>query len=115
MWITLGIISLRLDKWQVIDYDDAMSTITTSNSPSRNFNNGGAFRQPAAPAPVAAVNAVAIRSLPLKVSAKGAVSVYGLGRFPVTLYTSQMLALLDNKDAILAFIEANAASLAVKA
>ena len=90
-----------------------MSTITTSNSPSRNFNNGGALRQPAAP--VAAVNVVAIRTLPLKVSAKGAVSVYGLGRFPVTLYTSQMLALLDNKDAILAFIEANAASLAVKA
>lgn len=75
----------------------------SSNSPSRNFNNGGA------------VNAVAVRTLPLKVSAKGAVSVYGLGRFPVTLYTSQMLSLLENKDAILAFIAANSTSLAVKA
>ena len=61
-----------------------------------------------------AIAALSIRTLPLKVSAKGAVSVYGLGRFPVTLYTSQMTALLDNKDAILAFIAANAGSLAVK-
>jgi hypothetical protein len=49
------------------------------------------------------------------VSAKGAVSVYGLGRFPVTLYTSQMLALLANRDAIVAFIEANSATLTTKA
>jgi hypothetical protein len=58
---------------------------------------------------------VAARPLTLKVSAKGAVSVYGLGRFPVTLYTSQMERLLDNKAHIQAFIEANAASLMVKA
>ena len=58
---------------------------------------------------------VAARPLTLKVSAKGAVSVYGLGRFPVTLYTSQMERLLDNKEHIQAFIEANASMLTVKA
>ena len=38
--------------------------------------------------------------LSLKVSAKGAVSVYGLGRFPVTLYQEQWLKLLDRSDEI---------------
>lgn len=44
----------------------------------------------------------------LKVSEKGAVSVYGLGRFPVTLYASQMLNLLEKRDEIVEFIAANA-------
>jgi hypothetical protein len=39
----------------------------------------------------------------LRVSAKGAVSVYGLGRFPVTLYKEQWMKLLDVADAIRAF------------
>ena len=43
----------------------------------------------------------------LKVSEKGAVSLYGLGRFPVTLYKEQWLAALDKGDAIRAFIKAN--------
>lgn len=43
----------------------------------------------------------------IKVSAKGAVSVYGLGRFPVTLYSSQWLILLALADDIRAFINAN--------
>ncbi|MGA3028429.1 MAG: hypothetical protein ABSF98_27090, partial [Bryobacteraceae bacterium] len=43
----------------------------------------------------------------LKVSEKGAVSVYGLGRFPVTLYQEQWLKLLDRGDAIRAFIAQN--------
>lgn len=50
----------------------------------------------------------------LKISAKGAVSLYGLGRFPVTLYGSQWLALADKLPEIIAFIEANKAKLAVK-
>lgn len=50
----------------------------------------------------------------LKVSEKGCVSVYGLGRFPVTLYRGQMEKLLGEKENILAFIEANASKLAVK-
>ncbi len=50
----------------------------------------------------------------IKVSAKGAVSIYGLGRFPVTLYKQQMLALLDMGEEIRAFIEAHEAELKVK-
>ena len=57
---------------------------------------------------------VAVRTLPIKVSAKGAISIYGLGRFPVTLYKSQMIALLANKDKIESFIERNDSLLASK-
>jgi hypothetical protein len=53
-------------------------------------------------------------NLSVKVSAKGAVSVYGLQRFPVTLYASQWEALLDKADGIRDFIAANTDSLAVK-
>lgn len=52
--------------------------------------------------------------LSLKVTEKGGVSCYGLGRFPVTLYLSQWERLLAAKDEIVAFIEANRASLATK-
>ncbi len=41
----------------------------------------------------------------MKVSEKGGVSVYGLGRFPVTLYQEQWLKLLDMADEIRAFIK----------
>jgi hypothetical protein len=44
------------------------------------------------------------RSASLKVSEKGGVSVYGLGRFPVTLYKEQWLKLLGMADEIRAFI-----------
>lgn len=50
----------------------------------------------------------------LKVSEKGAVSVYGLGRFPVTLYKEQWLKLLDMSGDIRAFIAANEAQLKAK-
>ena len=40
----------------------------------------------------------------MKVSEKGGVSVYGLGRFPVTLYQEQWTKLLDMADQIRAFI-----------
>lgn len=43
----------------------------------------------------------------LKISEKGAVSVYGLGRFPVTLYQEQWLKLLDMADDIRSFIKEN--------
>ena len=43
----------------------------------------------------------------MKVSDKGAVSVYGMGRFPVTLYKEQWLRLRDIADEIRAFIAAN--------
>jgi hypothetical protein len=45
--------------------------------------------------------------LSLKVSEKGAVSVYGMGRFPVTLYKEQWLRLLAAGDEIKGFIEEN--------
>jgi len=50
----------------------------------------------------------------MKVSEKGAVSVYGMGRFPVTLYKEQWLTLLDLSDDIRAFIAANEAQLKAK-
>ena len=52
--------------------------------------------------------------LAMKVSEKGALSVYGMGRFPVTLYKEQWLKLLEMADEIKAFIEANNESLKSK-
>ncbi len=49
-----------------------------------------------------------------KVSQKGAVSVYGMGRFPVTLYKEQWERLLAEKEDLLEFIEENKADLTVK-
>jgi hypothetical protein len=50
----------------------------------------------------------------MKVSEKGAVSVYGMGRFPVTLYKEQWLKLLNMSDEIRAFIAENEARLKAK-
>jgi hypothetical protein len=50
----------------------------------------------------------------MKVSEKGAVSVYGMGRFPVTLYKEQWLKLLDMSAEIREFIAANATRLKTK-
>ena len=47
------------------------------------------------------------KGVSMKVSEKGAVSVYGLGRFPVTLYQEQWLKLLDLSDDLRAFIKEN--------
>ena len=46
----------------------------------------------------------AAKGVSLKVSEKGGVSVYGLGRFPITLYKEQWTKLLDMADDIRAFI-----------
>jgi len=54
------------------------------------------------------------KGLSLRVSEKGGVSVYGLGRFPVTLYREQWLRLLDMAEEIRAFINANASKLKAK-
>jgi hypothetical protein len=45
--------------------------------------------------------------LRLKVSEKGGLSVYGLGRFPVTLYKEQWTRLLDNVEEIKKFLQEN--------
>lgn len=47
----------------------------------------------------------------LRVSEKGALSVYGLGRFPVTLYREQWEKLLGMTDEIRRFIQDNDSSL----
>jgi hypothetical protein len=54
------------------------------------------------------------RGVSLKVSEKGGVSVYGLGRFPVTLYKEQWVRLLDMAEDIRAFIKENDTSLKSK-
>jgi hypothetical protein len=50
----------------------------------------------------------------MKVSEKGAVSIYGMGRFPVTLYKEQWLKLLNRAEEIRAFIAENEARLKAK-
>ncbi len=54
------------------------------------------------------------RGMSLKVSEKGALSVYGLGRFPVTLYKEQWQKLLGMADEIRAFLKENDARLKSK-
>jgi hypothetical protein len=54
------------------------------------------------------------RGVSLKVSEKGGVSVYGLGRFPVTLYKEQWSKLLAMADEIRAFIAEHEAELKAK-
>lgn len=61
-----------------------------------------------------AAKAAAPKALSLKVSEKGAISVYGMGRFPITLYRSQMEALLAHKPVILEFIKNHEGELAKK-
>jgi hypothetical protein len=43
--------------------------------------------------------------LEFKIGEKGGVSVYGLGRFPVTLYYEQWIRLLDNAEELRGFLE----------
>jgi hypothetical protein len=62
----------------------------------------------------AALKSRSQRGVSLKVSEKGGVSVYGLGRFPVTLYKEQWARLLEMADDIRAFIRDNEAKLKTK-
>ncbi len=62
----------------------------------------------------AALKKGAASGISMKVSEKGAVSIYGMGRFPVTLYKEQWLKLLDMSADIRAFIDANDARLKTK-
>ena len=62
----------------------------------------------------AALKAQATRGISIKVSEKGGVSVYGLGRFPVTLYKEQWSKLLDLAEDIRAFIKSHEAELKAK-
>ena len=62
-----------------------------------------------------ALKRASARGLSLRISEKGALSVYGLGRFPVTLYKEQWNRLLDMAEEIRTFIEANEKQLKSKA
>lgn len=62
----------------------------------------------------AALKAKPARGVSMKVSEKGGVSVYGLGRFPVTLYQEQWLKLLDLSEEIRVFIKENEGKLKKK-
>lgn len=61
-----------------------------------------------------ALKAKTTRATSIRVSEKGGVSVYGLGRFPVTLYKEQWLKLLDMTDQIRTFIAENEGKLKTK-
>jgi hypothetical protein len=54
------------------------------------------------------------RGVSMKVSEKGGVSIYGLGRFPVTLYKEQWEKLLDMAEDIRSFIKENHSKLKIK-
>ena len=62
----------------------------------------------------AALKKGAATGITMKVSEKGALSIYGMGRFPVTLYKEQWLKLLDMSEDIRAFIKANEGTLKTK-
>jgi hypothetical protein len=62
----------------------------------------------------AALKARGSKGVSMKVSEKGGVSVYGLGRFPVTLYQEQWLKLLDLSEDIRSFIKENEGKLKKK-
>jgi hypothetical protein len=53
-------------------------------------------------------------TLTMKVSEKGALSIYGMGRFPVTLYKEQWLKLLSIAEEIKSFIKENDSALKTK-
>lgn len=53
-------------------------------------------------------------TIKLKVSEKGAVSMYGIRRFPVTFYADEWARILGNADQVTAFVEANRSKLSFK-
>ncbi|MCM2321885.1 MAG: hypothetical protein NDJ90_01340 [Oligoflexia bacterium] len=62
----------------------------------------------------AALKNTKAKGLSLKISEKGGLSVYGLGRFPVTLYKEQWTRLLDMAEEIRSFLKANDSQLKTK-
>lgn len=61
-----------------------------------------------------ALKAKPLSKVTLKVSEKGAISLYGLGRFPLTLYATQWERVIGFGDEIKAFIRENKGKLATK-
>jgi hypothetical protein len=62
----------------------------------------------------AALKKGAAKGISMKVSEKGGLSIYGLGRFPITLYKEQWAKLLDMSDEIRAFMKSHDSELKAK-
>lgn len=62
----------------------------------------------------AALKKVGSKGVSMKVSEKGGLSIYGLGRFPVTLYKEQWTKLLDMSEEIRVFLREHDAELKAK-
>jgi hypothetical protein len=62
----------------------------------------------------AALKKSSSKGVSMKVSEKGGLSVYGLGRFPITLYKEQWTKLLDLSDEIRAFLKTHDSELKTK-
>ena len=62
----------------------------------------------------AALKKTSAKGISMKVSEKGGLSIYGLGRFPITLYKEQWTKLLDMEADIRTFLSANDAQLKTK-
>lgn len=91
--------------------------MTTTNIVSNGSDMGELIRQIAelkAANELLKAKAAARQQVSFKVSDKGAVSIYGLGRFPVTLYLSQFEALDKRWGDLRDFVEANRSKLATK-
>ena len=62
----------------------------------------------------AALKKVGAKGVSMKVSEKGGLSIYGLGRFPVTLYKEQWTKLLDMAEEIRTFLKEHDSELKTK-
>ena len=62
----------------------------------------------------AALKKTSSKGISMKVSEKGGLSIYGLGRFPITLYKEQWTKLLDMSDEIRTFLKEHDAELKTK-
>ena len=62
----------------------------------------------------AALKKTSSKGVSMKVSEKGGLSIYGLGRFPITLYKEQWTKLLDMAEDIRTFLKTNDAQLKSK-
>ncbi len=83
--------------------------VNNLNQIARHEDTNGVYQEE-----ISALKKGAATGVTMKVSEKGALSVYGMGRFPVTLYKEQWLKLISMGDEIKAFIEANNESLKSK-
>jgi hypothetical protein len=97
---------LRYDAPAFVDHTDAGGAMSTEAELKEELERLRAEN--------ASLKARGTKGVSMKVSEKGGVSIYGLGRFPVTLYKEQWLKLLDMADDIRAFIKENEAALKKK-